>query len=166
MDEVNEVSEDSISRSPSEIGRFAAQRNIRSSDSLASSSDAPCCRICQCTQQENPTSKLIRPCKCSGSLLYVHIACLNTWRATSENANYHCNICGYKYIIRRTMIANILLNENTAKVLTGVFVFITGCFLGVCQKLISSSLGFDAAAIIFNLLGFVPWWRVYRLQII
>lgn len=164
MSEFEETFESSIPRTPSDIGRLAEKRNTRSSDSLDESvaDDLPCCRICQCTQVENPTSKLIRPCKCSGSLSYVHVSCLNTWRATSENANYQCSICGYKYIIQRTTIANMLLSEYAAKILTGFIVFVAGLLLGVFLKLVSRRFGLDTAGLAFNLLGFVPWWRTYR----
>jgi len=37
-----------------------------------------CCKICLCedNEVENP---LINPCKCSGSMKYIHVNCLKTW---------------------------------------------------------------------------------------
>merc|ERR1711871_814997 len=36
------------------------------------------CRICQCTESEAPEmGKLFSPCKCKGSVRYVHEDCLN-----------------------------------------------------------------------------------------
>ena len=35
--------------------------------------------LAQATQSEEPEMKLIQPCRCTGTLSYVHIQCLNTW---------------------------------------------------------------------------------------
>lgn len=39
------------------------------------------CRICleQETMESAPSNPLIIPCKCTGSVSYVHVSCLNTW---------------------------------------------------------------------------------------
>jgi len=54
------------------------------------------CRICL---EEDQTEKLFSPCRCSGSSKYVHIDCLNEWRATSNNpeAFNRCFTCNYTY---------------------------------------------------------------------
>jgi len=40
--------------------------------------EAPVCRIClmEDNEADNP---LITPCKCSGSMRFIHHACLKTW---------------------------------------------------------------------------------------
>lgn len=60
------------------------------------------CRICQSTNEEEPeiAHTFIRPCKCTGTQAYVHIECLNRWRATSDTADRYCSVCGYEYKIR------------------------------------------------------------------
>ena len=45
--------------------------------------EEPVCRICQATREESPGMAMVRPCRCSGSLTFVHIECLNRWRQTS-----------------------------------------------------------------------------------
>ena len=66
----------------------------------------PFCRICTCTEKEDSSSKLIRPCRCSGTNSYVHISCLQQWRATSARANDACPGT-WKYIFQ---FKNILLH--------------------------------------------------------
>lgn len=52
-----------------------------------------CCRIClkesfNNISEENP---LISPCKCSGSMKFIHLKCLNKWMKSKMNTdNYNC----------------------------------------------------------------------------
>ena len=48
--------------------------------------------------------RLFSPCKCDGTMAYVHVSCLNTWRSSASNrkAFYRCENCHYKYNIKRT----------------------------------------------------------------
>ncbi|WWD21007.1 hypothetical protein CI109_105488 [Kwoniella shandongensis] len=51
------------------------------------------CRVCRVEgDEENP---LIYPCKCSGSVRFVHPDCLKQWLAQSQKK--YCEICGHKY---------------------------------------------------------------------
>lgn len=128
-----------------------------------SSTDAPTCRICHCTQSEDNSSKLICPCKCSGTLSHVHIRCLQSWRATSDNANISCSICSHRYEIRRTMLASILLSPYSPYILTAFFILAADVLLGLTLfSLDVTYIKVDIASIVFNVLGVQPWWRVYR----
>ncbi|WVQ93381.1 hypothetical protein IAU59_000450 [Kwoniella sp. CBS 9459] len=51
------------------------------------------CRVCRVEGDE--VDPLIHPCKCSGSVRYVHPDCLKLWLA--QTGKKHCEICGYKY---------------------------------------------------------------------
>jgi hypothetical protein len=57
------------------------------------------CRICL-TEEKN-TDDLIRPCKCNGSVKYIHRKCLDEWRsASADNDNFNrCQTCKFKYVI-------------------------------------------------------------------
>lgn len=46
--------------------------------------DKQVCRICFCemTEDQNP---LISPCKCAGSMKFIHLHCLKTWLTRKEN---------------------------------------------------------------------------------
>jgi hypothetical protein len=49
--------------------------------------------------------RLIRPCKCKGSVKYVHEECLQHWRHSDPSYGartyYNCPTCGFKYRLSR-----------------------------------------------------------------
>ena len=65
------------------------------------------CRICF-IDEEDPADPLISPCKCSGSMKYVHLNCLRHWLSRNENKKimphvttyiwraFHCELCKHK----------------------------------------------------------------------
>lgn len=56
--------------------------------------DEKVCRICQCSEEEAPEQgKLFSPCHCRGTMRYIHVKCLETWRRVSANAtsNFQCD---------------------------------------------------------------------------
>ena len=81
--------------------------------------EAPVCRICHCSddseiitvianidandvpqtavcpQTPSPTSSLITPCFCSGSLRYVHHYCLQQWIRSSNHK--YCELCKFHF---------------------------------------------------------------------
>lgn len=57
------------------------------------------CRFCY--EESNDIKDFITPCKCSGSVKYVHRSCLDIWRSLNpdgENFN-RCNVCKFNYVI-------------------------------------------------------------------
>jgi len=54
-----------------------------------------CCRIC--LHSDEP---LISPCKCRGSLTYVHLSCLERW--LNENGQSSCELCRYNFSVVET----------------------------------------------------------------
>ena len=55
---------------------------------LSDDEDGDVCRICRMgSQQEDP---LFHPCKCSGSIKYVHQQCLLDW--LQHSGNTHCEV--------------------------------------------------------------------------
>lgn len=64
-------------------------------DSFMSTQSEKCdiCRICHCEADEN--NALISPCLCSGSLKYIHLACLQKWIKSSEKKS--CELCNFEY---------------------------------------------------------------------
>ncbi|KHJ97457.1 zinc finger, C3HC4 type [Oesophagostomum dentatum] len=77
-----------------------------SKGSLCSSTTA-LCRICH-TECESPRDPFVSPCRCSGSLLYVHRSCLVHWLELSTRKmvpSPRCELCGYNY--RRRNCINV-----------------------------------------------------------
>ncbi|XP_016343918.1 E3 ubiquitin-protein ligase MARCHF8 isoform X6 [Sinocyclocheilus anshuiensis] len=54
-----------------------------------------CCRICHCEGDDE--SPLITPCHCTGSLRFVHQACLQQWIKSSDTRC--CELCKYNLIM-------------------------------------------------------------------
>ncbi|KTG14266.1 hypothetical protein cypCar_00023286 [Cyprinus carpio] len=54
-----------------------------------------CCRICHCEGDDE--SLLITPCHCTGSLRFVHQACLQQWIKSSDTRC--CELCKYDFIM-------------------------------------------------------------------
>ncbi|XP_022518857.2 E3 ubiquitin-protein ligase MARCHF8-like isoform X2 [Astyanax mexicanus] len=53
------------------------------------------CRICHCEGDED--CPLITPCRCTGSLRFVHQACLHQWIKSSDTRC--CELCKYDFIM-------------------------------------------------------------------
>lgn len=90
--------------------------------------------------------KIIRPCLCSGSVSHVHVQCLNRWRQTSPTAYYACSVCKYRYLLQRTYLAQLCMNESMVFALSATMVlglcFITGLLIQ-CYLRASNVLGSD-----------------------
>tara|TARA_R100001163_G_C5058030_1_gene194588 strand:+ start:757 stop:1746 length:990 start_codon:yes stop_codon:yes gene_type:complete len=103
----------------------------------------PTCRICL---EEDDKANMFTPCRCSGSLFYVHRACLNEWRATSNNpdAFNRCFTCNYTY--RTNLTENNLgfcgkLNFGNPKYYCGFYIinFIGILIIGMIIRLLDTS---------------------------
>ncbi|XP_038647841.1 uncharacterized protein LOC119963181 isoform X2 [Scyliorhinus canicula] len=57
--------------------------------------DGDICRICHCEGDDD--SPLITPCRCTGTLRFVHQACLHQWIKSSDTRC--CELCKYDFIM-------------------------------------------------------------------
>ena len=86
--------------------------NAKSYQKIYKNKISKICRICYGEEEENEIDNpLVQPCKCSGSLKYIHLNCLKHWLNTKScakmesNENYsiflvkqvECEICKSKY---------------------------------------------------------------------
>jgi E3 ubiquitin-protein ligase DOA10 len=62
-------------------------------DMTVESVEAPYCRFCH--EGDSPGKPLYYPCKCSGSIKFIHQECLQAWLRYSRRNK--CDICGEKY---------------------------------------------------------------------
>lgn len=53
------------------------------------------CRICHCEGDDE--CPLIMPCRCTGSLSFVHQACLNQWIKSSDTRC--CELCKFDFVM-------------------------------------------------------------------
>lgn len=75
------------------------------------SEDEDICRICM--EGESETYPLIHPCKCSGSVKYIHEECLKTWITShiEEIDKSVCELCTTAYVMEIKMTSNCSLKE-------------------------------------------------------
>jgi hypothetical protein len=78
------------------------------------------CRICHEGSERQDAGALFSPCSCTGSMRYVHVDCLNQWRALSTNSNsyYRCDQCHYQYNLQRTEWAQAVQSPQAVEGLT------------------------------------------------
>lgn len=88
----------SASRS-SNISKAGSPTSVNAPCSFSRTSVTPSnqdiCRICHCEGDED--SPLITPCHCTGSLRFVHQACLQQWIKSSDTRC--CELCKYEFIM-------------------------------------------------------------------
>ncbi|XP_014070715.1 E3 ubiquitin-protein ligase MARCHF8 isoform X2 [Salmo salar] len=88
----------SASRS-SNISKAGSPTSVNVPCSFSRSSVTPSnqdiCRICHCEGDDD--SPLITPCNCTGSLRFVHQACLQQWIKSSDTRC--CELCKYQFIM-------------------------------------------------------------------
>ncbi|KAF7731873.1 hypothetical protein EC973_007704 [Apophysomyces ossiformis] len=86
-------------------------------------------------QQQNP---LVRPCRCKGSMSYVHVNCLNEWRQTSPRKESYvaCDLCGYEYNIYRPVYAAFISHPYFLQTVTMILVIgLTLAMAYMCKAL-------------------------------
>ncbi|XP_035217919.1 uncharacterized protein LOC118191227 [Stegodyphus dumicola] len=77
------------------ISPSAAQLSIASS---YGENGSPICKICHMTAREN--DPLISPCRCSGTMQYIHCGCLMRWLEVCHKRGRRpasCELCQYQY---------------------------------------------------------------------
>ena len=86
-------------------------------------------------KEDNP---LIRPCKCKGSMMYVHVNCLNRWRVMSPRKKSYlsCDLCGYRYNLHRPRYAAIVSHCYFIRTITFIIVFLLTLGLAYACKAI------------------------------
>ncbi|KAM9726741.1 E3 ubiquitin-protein ligase MARCHF8 isoform 6-T9 [Menidia menidia] len=88
----------SASRS-SNISKAGSPTSVNAPCSFSRTSVSPSsqdiCRICHCEGDDE--SPLITPCHCTGSLRFVHQACLQQWIKSSDTRC--CELCKYEFIM-------------------------------------------------------------------
>lgn len=74
---------------------LSAARYGSGSSQASRASSVDICRICHC--ENDPQNPLLTPCYCSGSLKYVHQACLQQWLTASDTST--CELCKFPFIM-------------------------------------------------------------------
>ncbi|PSS00894.1 hypothetical protein BD289DRAFT_458271 [Coniella lustricola] len=94
----------------------------------ASQADADTCRICR--GEGTPEEPLFYPCKCSGSIKYVHQDCLMEWLSHSQKK--HCELCKtpfrftklYAHNMPKTVPAHVFVSHITKYIFRNILVWL------------------------------------------
>ncbi len=111
-------------------GEEEVVNDLRTDGEPAQDPSSRVCRICTLSEEEVPDQKLIRPCSCKGTQEFVHIKCLNRWRATSAAASTKCPVCKFQYRVTRGPVANFVLSDAGAVVITLFAVMVASLLCG------------------------------------
>lgn len=81
-------------------------------------------------QKDADDDSFISPCRCSGSMAWVHKSCLRVWRNRSPRRDsfYQCEQCFTEYRFRQTRLARIISHPLSMRFFT--LVMLVGSFLG------------------------------------
>lgn len=101
----------------------------------------PKCRIC--LEEENDQFQLISPCKCEGSIKYLHSICLKKWLNSCKQSPFDskCEICQTQYNIG--LVKKLQFNKEKCKVffkkksylIILIFLALIGC--SICVDIFS-----------------------------
>jgi len=87
------------------------------------------CRICLEREGDPDAGRLLRPCRCRGTQLFIHEGCLRKWRMSDAIAFHQCKTCLYHWKFSSApWYQSYLTNENTSTALTLVAIGAV-CFL-------------------------------------
>lgn len=108
-------------------------------DTAKRPAEAPNCRICRC--EATDSHPLFHPCKCRGSIKYIHQDCLQDWLAHSQKDT--CDICHTRYTFLDIFATTVperppvrLLFRQLMEKLIALQYFVVKYFLiGVCALL-------------------------------
>ncbi len=106
---------------------------------------------------------MISPCKCRGSLKWVHIECLNLWRTQSQQSFYKCPTCQYEYRVERLVWAKYIQHPITLTVLT---VFLILCFVLFIAYFLNFFLYILGSGVVQNAWKIsrqIVWWATLAL---
>ncbi|XP_010884825.2 E3 ubiquitin-protein ligase MARCH7 isoform X2 [Esox lucius] len=142
------------SRDPEKLRKIQESLLLEDSDE----EEGDLCRICQMGEQ-SPSNPLIAPCRCTGSLQYVHCDCIKKWlrskisSGTNLEAITTCELCKEKLHLN---IENFDINELYRTHERSEYEFIScGLYLVVllhlCEQRFSDVLGAANDAGFFNL---------------
>ncbi len=122
-----------------EEGKAQLPTNInpaeQSGPAIIETKDKPICRICQGDDntQENP---LISPCRCSGSIKFVHVGCMQEWyrsklfaRVVRSTSSYsikglECELCKQKFSMTIEQDGKLVDLLNVCRPKTGAYIVV------------------------------------------
>ena len=116
------------------------------------SNDLACCRVCH--GDSEPNRPLFHPCRCSGSIKFIHQDCLVEWlRVSMKGSENRCELCGEKFQFRSVYSTGERPPELSAiEFLQGLYPIALNIFDKISKHICS------AVAWLFVLPLLTSWW--------
>ena len=116
------------------------------------------CRICF-DDADDASNPMLRPCRCRGSMAWVHMGCLDHWRTNSANPRsfYRCDQCHFEYRfgtpagVDRFTVARFLSTRFAVHLLSLAALAAVIFVAGFVAKMFDSSLGWWDVIACFNI---------------
>nr|POF06898.1 erad-associated e3 ubiquitin-protein ligase doa10 [Quercus suber] len=109
-----------------------ARRTDTLSSKPASETNADTCRICR--SEGSPEEPLFHPCKCSGSIKFVHQDCLMEWLAHSHKK--HCELCKTPFRFTKLYDANMPQTLPWRVFVKTALIHTASSLIGACRGLL------------------------------
>lgn len=85
---------------------------------MSSEVEAPVCRVCH--GESEPGRELFFPCKCDGSIKFVHQDCLQEWLKHARNKE-KCELCGEQFKFKKIYKEGISLHLSIIEIMQELF---------------------------------------------
>ena len=119
-------------------------------DTEDSTDSSPCCRVCHSENEVN--RPLYHPCRCDGSIKFVHQDCLVEWVRVSRQSEPKCELCGEKFHFKNVYASDAPIRLSLIEFLCGLIPRFIEQGRGVMRA------GFLAVSWFIFLPIFTSWW--------
>jgi len=106
------------------------------------------CRICY--ENETDNNDIIEPCRCGGSIRWVHKKCLLKWINMNPTRNSKCDICKFSYKITKICTIPILSSINKNYIRIPIIILFFSIIIISCIILFNIISGNEVLNISFN----------------
>jgi hypothetical protein len=106
------------------------------------------CRICF----DSGSEPLISPCKCTGSMKWVHKTCLQTW--VNHKKDYKCPVCKEKFVIERNKLEGLItyiLDSDTITTIITILICICILNYSIYYKIRPNTIALSFFILIFGM---------------
>ncbi|KAI9020769.1 hypothetical protein CLU79DRAFT_755438 [Phycomyces nitens] len=86
-------------------------------------------RLCKICLEKDDIHSLISPCKCKGSMKYIHASCMASWRNSlmesgRDNDLYHCQLCKHRLYIKQHRPLTAFVNHKVTRSLITIVLLV------------------------------------------
>ncbi|KDQ26811.1 hypothetical protein PLEOSDRAFT_1066099 [Pleurotus ostreatus PC15] len=137
-------------------------RALRVHCQTTNTSHADTCRIC--SGPAEPGQPLFHPCKCSGTIRYIHQDCLTTWLAHSKKKS--CDVCKHPYSFTKVystdmpskLPVTLVIRRLLQQTIWGILFVIRAIVVGTIWLAILPLMTIWTWRMYFSMGDYTAWW--------